>query len=227
MNETTIKLCIYAICKNEIEYVEKWLESVKEADEVVVLDTGSTDGTWEILQQSGVKCYQKIFDPFRFDSARNYALSLVPEDCEICLPLDIDSRITNGFCKKIKNAWLKDTAILYIPRYFTNTNNSDRWFVHARKDIVWAYPVYEQVKYRGKVGNNVNAIITCVWDPNRPSHDLYLDLAKLGVEENPTDPYCLMALRQIEKEIKSKEVTDERETNNCGFINDGSTRGSL
>ena len=52
-----MKLCVYAICKNEIEYIQKWLESVKEADEIIVVDTGSTDGTWEILQKSGVEYF--------------------------------------------------------------------------------------------------------------------------------------------------------------------------
>ena len=58
-----MKLCVYAICKNEISNIERWLASVNEADDIIVLDTGSTDGTYELLQASGIKCYQKIFNP--------------------------------------------------------------------------------------------------------------------------------------------------------------------
>ena len=39
------KICVYAICKNEEKFVDKWLESMSEADYIVVLDTGSTDNT--------------------------------------------------------------------------------------------------------------------------------------------------------------------------------------
>ena len=49
------KICVYAICKNELRFVEQWYNSVKEADYVVVLDTGSTDGTFEKLKELGFK----------------------------------------------------------------------------------------------------------------------------------------------------------------------------
>ena len=48
------KICVYAIAKNEIKFVERWYESVKEADYVCVLDTGSTDGTFERFKELGV-----------------------------------------------------------------------------------------------------------------------------------------------------------------------------
>jgi len=44
-----MKIVAYAICKNESKFVESWYTSVKEADEVYVLDTGSTDDTKEKL----------------------------------------------------------------------------------------------------------------------------------------------------------------------------------
>ena len=40
-----MKVCVYAICKNESQFVERWMASMGEADAVVVLDTGSTDDT--------------------------------------------------------------------------------------------------------------------------------------------------------------------------------------
>ena len=39
-----MKVCVYAICKNESQFVERWMASMGEADAVVVLDTGSTGG---------------------------------------------------------------------------------------------------------------------------------------------------------------------------------------
>lgn len=199
-----MKLCVYAICKNEIKYISAWLESVKEADEVVVLDTGSTDGTWEILQNSGVKCYQKIFTPFRFDEARNYALSLISKDCDICLPLDIDSTMTKDFCPRIKKNWKAEYGIMWLPRHFINTNRSGKWFCHARKYTKWFFPVWEQIRFVGEVGYCLDTIINCIWDIDRPSHDMYFSLAELGVKENPGNKYCLYVLEQIQAERNLK-----------------------
>jgi cellulose synthase/poly-beta-1,6-N-acetylglucosamine synthase-like glycosyltransferase len=44
------KICVYAICKNETEWIERWLTNMSEADYIVVLDTGSTDGSYEMLK---------------------------------------------------------------------------------------------------------------------------------------------------------------------------------
>ena len=45
------KICVYAICKNESQFVEQWLDSMSEADYIVVLDTGSTDDTFQKLKE--------------------------------------------------------------------------------------------------------------------------------------------------------------------------------
>ena len=37
-------ICVYAICKNEEQFADRWMDSMSEADQVVVLDTGSGDG---------------------------------------------------------------------------------------------------------------------------------------------------------------------------------------
>ena len=68
------KICVYAISKNEEKYAEKWFNSMKEADEIYVLDTGSTDNTVNILKNLGAHVETKIISPWRFDVARNLCL---------------------------------------------------------------------------------------------------------------------------------------------------------
>lgn len=200
-----MKLCVYAICKNERKHIDTWLERVKEADCVVVLDTGSTDGTWEILQQSGIKCYQKMIKPWRFDVARNEALKLVPDDCEICLPLDIDQIVLKGFSGVIKASWQQDTSILQIPQYFKPTNTSGMWYAHSRVNCYWKYPVHEQIKSTsGKTTSTIATIIIHDFEINKPSHETYLELAELGQKENPIDPYCLMVRHKIKNLLDSE-----------------------
>ena len=48
------KVCVYAICKNEEKFVSRWVKSMSEADEIYVLDTGSTDNTVKFLKDLGV-----------------------------------------------------------------------------------------------------------------------------------------------------------------------------
>ena len=48
-----MKIAVYAICKNEAQFVDRWMDSMSEADEIVVLDTGSSDNTVELLEARG------------------------------------------------------------------------------------------------------------------------------------------------------------------------------
>ena len=50
-----LKIVVYAICQNEAKFVKRWMDSMKEADEVVVLDTGSNDATVSLLRSYGAK----------------------------------------------------------------------------------------------------------------------------------------------------------------------------
>ena len=47
------RVCVYAICKNEAKFARRWMDSMSEADHIVVLDTGSTDGTPQLLRSLG------------------------------------------------------------------------------------------------------------------------------------------------------------------------------
>jgi len=66
------------------------MDAVSEADMVVVTDTGSNDGTIEALKARGAVVYSESIVPWRFDTARNLALSHVPEDADICVSNDLD-----------------------------------------------------------------------------------------------------------------------------------------
>ena len=92
-----MKVVVYAICKNEAQFVDRWMDSMGEADQVVVLDTGSTDGTAERLRALGAVVVEERVEPWRFDTARNRSLELVPEDADICVCTDLDEVFHPGW----------------------------------------------------------------------------------------------------------------------------------
>ena len=106
-----LKSSIYAICKNEKNNLEKWLKCFSKADYVCVLDTGSTDGTWNMLldyckQYSNLIISQKIIKPWRFDTARNLSLELIPKDTDIFFMVDLDEIIKgDNWVNEIKRVW--------------------------------------------------------------------------------------------------------------------------
>ena len=50
------KVCVYAICKNEQKFINRWVDSMNEADEIYVLDTGSNDKSVKMLKKKRCSC---------------------------------------------------------------------------------------------------------------------------------------------------------------------------
>ena len=191
------KIAIYAICKNESAFVQRWYDSVKEADVICVVDTGSTDNTFELLQElPKVITKQKIFDPWRFDDARNESLDLVPDDVDICLCIDLDETLDKGWYKAIEKAWQADTTIgkyLFNLSFDSNgnpTSSMQNTKLHLRHGYRWAYPVHEVLKAQGikdKWQFIPNMVLNHHPDNNK-SRDTYLPLLEQAVIELPTNP---------------------------------------
>ena len=99
------KICVYAICKNELKFVEQWLENMSEADYIVVLDTGSTDGTYEKLKEDSrvTLVKQQEIKPWRFDVARNESMKLIPDDADILVCTDFDELFEPGWAQFLRD----------------------------------------------------------------------------------------------------------------------------
>ena len=102
-----MKISVYAIAKNEEKFADDWVNSMKEADEIVVLDTGSTDGTAKKLKSFGVKVKTEKISPWRFDVARNKSLQMVSPDTDVCVCTDLDERFEKGWRKKLEDSFEK------------------------------------------------------------------------------------------------------------------------
>lgn len=186
------KIAVYAICKNESKFVDRWYESVKDADEIVVVDTGSVDDTVQKLQEKNVKVYEKKVEPFRFDVARNISLDLVSKDVDICVCMDLDEVIIDGWYDKLQAIWQKDlNRLRYIYNWhFDENNNPDVTFysekIHSRQGFKWINPVHEILSFNGKEKTLVTDDIVINHYPDQSkSRSSYLPLLELAVKENP------------------------------------------
>ncbi len=189
-----MKICVYAICKNEEKFVDRFYESAKDADGIYVLDTGSTDETVAKLKSHGVFVEQKIIDPWRFDVARNYSLDLIPEDYDVCVCLDLDEVLVKGWKELILNNWKEDTTRLrynYIWSFDKYGNPAVNFLsdkIHSRKNYHWVNPVHEILKYDGKeVFLTCEALTIEHYPDSTKSRSNYLPLLELAVQEDPTN----------------------------------------
>ncbi len=87
MQQKRNKLTALVITYNEKGYIEKCIESVRFADEIIVVDSFSTDGTYEYLKAcEGVHVLQHPFE--NFTQQKTYALSLATNDWILFLDAD-------------------------------------------------------------------------------------------------------------------------------------------
>ncbi len=189
------KIVVYAISKNEEKFVDRWVDSMQEADEIYVLDTGSTDKTVSKLKKRKVNVKKKIIKPWRFDVARNESLKLVPSDADICVCTDLDEVLEKGWRKKLEEIWQDNiTRLRYNYNWKLDKNNkpivnfyTDK--IHIRDNYKWTHPVHEVLTYTN--GNEVflttDEITLNHYPDNTKSRSSYLPLLELSVKEDPED----------------------------------------
>ena len=187
------KICVYAISKNEEKFVERWVNSMKEADEIFVLDTGSTDNTVEKLKQLGVNVKVEKIIPWRFDVARNKSMEMIPDDYDICICTDLDEIFEIGWREKLEKNYKLGARVNYTYNWHINDDGKpDVSFIlnkiHPRKGYKWTHPVHEVLT---PIDNeefvNIEEIVLNHYPDNTKSRGSYLELLELSVEEDPLD----------------------------------------
>ena len=102
------QLTALVITFNEIGYIEKCIESVSFADEIIVVDSFSTDGTYEFLKDHPkVKVIQNPFE--NFTAQKSFALKQATNDW--VLFLDADEIVSDALQNEITETVASDTDI--------------------------------------------------------------------------------------------------------------------
>ena len=133
-------LSVAMIVKNEAHHLAQCLDTVTAwVDEIVILDSGSTDATQQIAEQYGAKFYQNTDWP-GFGKQRQLAQQYVTSD--YVLWLDADERVTPELRQSIQAAIAQDApnTAYKIPRL-------SEIFGHKIRHSGW-YPDYVIRLYR-------------------------------------------------------------------------------
>jgi glycosyltransferase involved in cell wall biosynthesis len=191
-----MKVAVYTISLNEAKFIERWAKSAADADHLFVLDTGSTDNSLDILRKLKIPHKQAIIRPWRFDIARNTALSLLPEDIDYCISLDMDEVLVPKWREHLEQAHKQG---LTRPRYQYTWSWQDKDEtipglqyggdkIHTRFGYRWKHPVHEVIvpdritQTSGWIGLEIE---------HHPDHEKsrgqYLPLLQLAVQEDPSD----------------------------------------
>lgn len=182
-----MKICVYAISKNEEQFVERFCKSAEAADLVVIADTGSTDNTIQKAKDCGATVYSICITPWRFDKARDAALALVPGDFDVCVSLDLDEVLEPGWREEIKRVWVPGTTRL---RYGYDWGNGIRFNaekIHGRKGYWWHHPCHEYPRLDPRCkqisAETNNLLVRHLPDPDK-SRGSYLELLAMSVKED-------------------------------------------
>jgi len=147
---------------NEAQYLEDALYSVKFADEIIVVDSMSTDDTVRIATDHGCQVISRKFD--NFSNQKNHALQFATSDW--VLFLDGDERITYVLQKEILEAMNSNKHTGYklnFPHFYMNRflyhhdNNVTRLVV--RNKCHFEGSVHEKLIVEGSIGTLNNKVL--------------------------------------------------------------------
>lgn len=155
-------LSVIILTYNEEDYIEDAIKSVAFANEIIVLDSESTDNTKAIVSKTNSKFEIRKFD--NYSNQRNFALTLATGDW--ILFLDADERVTPKLENEILEAISKEKYTAYkiwFPHFFMG-----RFLFHYTDKVIRLFKndgfefkneVHEKLIINGKVGVLKNYMI--------------------------------------------------------------------
>lgn len=136
------------ICYNEAQHIEAAIQQVDFADEIIVVDSFSTDNTFDLLKQiPKVKAIQKKF--ISFPDQRNFAISQATHDW--VLFLDADERIPQTLQAEIISTVNNPKFDAYKIRRQFFFNHQKIRFSGLQSDAI--YRLFN--KYKSKYDDNI------------------------------------------------------------------------
>jgi len=160
------KITAIILTLNEEILIEDAIKTVDFANEIIVLDSYSTDKTVEIVKKYNVRLIQRKFDDF--SSQKNFAIDKAKYDWVYIL--DADERVPNDLRKEILQAVINPNNVVgfFIYRTFYFLNKSIKYGGWQRDKVIRLFRkdkckyngnlVHEIIDYQGEIGFLKNKI---------------------------------------------------------------------
>lgn len=159
-------LSVIVIAKNEQKMIKPCLESVKWADEILLIDNGSTDETKKIAREYTDKIFE--FEDLGFDSLRNKAFEKALGDW--VLYIDADERLLRPLRNEIESliTFAEYSAFAISRRniiFGKEVRYGPFWpdfvirLLRKSDFLEWVGKVHEYPKFKGKLGYTKNSLL--------------------------------------------------------------------
>ncbi len=194
-NQPMLSLCM--IVKNEEKSLPISLKSVEGiADELIIVDTGSTDKTEEVAKEHGANVYKKKWRN-DFSEVRNFAIEKAKG--KWILILDADESILEGDAEKIKGLLhnpINEGYLFYIHSRYGNLSSSAptqalRLF-RNRKEYRYKNRVFERIPDE-KLTHVADGLVSIIHHPNQERRiqmqRLKIRMLEEEIVQSPSDPY--------------------------------------
>ena len=218
-----MNVSLVMIVKNEEKNLAKCLNSVENlVDEIVIVDSGSTDKTIEIAKTFGAKIFKREFDSF--SNQKNYALSIATN--EWVLHLDADEVLSKELVEEIKFViintkldgfyLIRTNFFFFLQMKYSGINKEYR--LRLAKKTLSKYVdgiIHEELIVNGKVGKLKNIMI----------HNSYPTISSYF---NKLEQYTTLGAKKLLEKNKKAKVIDivfkppfefiKRYILKCGFL---------
>lgn len=210
-------LALVVIARDESRCIRRCLDSARPwVDRMLVLDTGSVDGTPELARAAGAEVHHRAW-PDSFALARNQALELADADWH--LVLDADEQLTQG--GELLRPWTRQPpqlGVICVQSDF-RTGTAAQPTGSAQRHQAWITRLLpREARYEGRVHEQVRSPLPRRRLQVHVEHDGYLGaqlsrkrarneaLLLRDLQEQPDDPYTLY---QLGKDAQAFDSHDE------------------
>lgn len=215
-------LSVVVITRNEAANIRAALESVRWADELVVVDSGSTDDTVRIARELADRVAARGWEGY--GAQKNHAAGLAAHDW--ILSLDADERVSPALAREIRSLLDAEPAARgyrcpRVTRYLGRWIRSTDWYpdlqlrLYDRRAARWSDRlVHESVVVDGAVGRLRGEL----------EHHAYRDVSH---HLQTIDRYTTLAARQMRREGRRAVWIDLAVRPPAAFVRNYVLRGGL
>ena len=189
-----LPLSVTIIAFNAAAQIGACLESVAFADEIVVVDSGSTDATVEIARRHGARVESREWHGF--GRQKQHAVSLARHEWVLCL--DVDERVTEPLARSIRAAFAGGRYRAW--RMARRNRFLGKWLRHGEGYPDWSVRLFHRA-HAGWSSDEVHEAVLTTTEVGTLQGDLLHDSAEdiatyLGKQNRYTSLHAQALFRQ-------------------------------